>query len=194
MTWITGDGDHEGWAAAEFPDGRVSTAEAADGLIVQTPEEAVSAASLAGAAASLARADVINGRNAVGWLGLCSCGWRGPLWRRVPSASAADPARRLVYWASPTTWAKPADSTSDAIRQEWKDHLPSPAIAGVRAAAAADRKAGADLDDAVARARLDGESWAAIGDAAGMTRQAAHERWGKRQPAGPAATAQEGTG
>ena len=186
MTWITGDGDHEGWAAAEFPDGRVSTAEAADGLIVQTPDEAVSAASLAGA-------EVVNGRIAVGWRGLCSCGWRGPLWRRVPSASAADPARRLVYWASPTALAKPADSTSDAIRQEWKDHLPSPAIAGVRAAAAADRKAGADLDDAVARARLDGESWAAIGDAAGMSRQAAHERWGKRQLAAPATTAQEGT-
>lgn len=177
MSWTNEDGEHEGWAAAEFPDGRVSTAQAADGLIVQTPEDAVSAASLAGA-------DVVNGRSAVGWRGLCSCGWRGPLHRRVPAASAADPARRLVYWASPTAWAEPAGSTSDAIHQEWKAHLPSPTIVGVKAAAAAARKADDALDEAVLRARLDGATWAAIGDAAGMTRQSANERWKRLQGLG----------
>ena len=56
-------------------------------------------------------------------------------------------------------------------RDEWKAHLPSPALVEVKAAAAAARKA----DDA-----LDGATWEAIGDAAGMTRQAAHGRWASR--------------
>ncbi len=34
------------------------------------------------------------------------------------------------------------------------------------------------LDDAVAAARAAGATWGLIGEAAGMTRQAAHERWG----------------
>ena len=35
------------------------------------------------------------------------------------------------------------------------------------------------MDEAVAGARLRGDSWGAIGRAAGMTRQAAHGRWAK---------------
>jgi hypothetical protein len=50
-----------------------------------------------------------------------------------------------------------------------KAHLPSPALAGAKAAAA--------LDDAVRRARLDGATWEQVGDAADMTKQAAHGRW-----------------
>jgi hypothetical protein len=36
------------------------------------------------------------------------------------------------------------------------------------------------LVDSVADARIDGYSWAQIGEAAGMTRQAAQQRYGKR--------------
>jgi hypothetical protein len=61
------------------------------------------------------------------------------------------------------------ETSRTPIREEWKAHLPSPAVADVKAAATAARKADAALDDAV---RLDGASWAAVGDAAGMTRQA----------------------
>lgn len=39
------------------------------------------------------------------------------------------------------------------------------------------------LEDAVLAARSAGATWAQIGDAAGVTRQAAHERWG-HQPRG----------
>lgn len=180
MSWITDGGDHEGWAAAEFPDGRVSTGGGAGGVSVQTPEDAVSMT-------SGTRPDVVDGRTAIGWRGMCTCGWLGPLWRRVPAEKDADPARHLVYWASPTLRADPVGDIEDAVREEWKAHLPSPAVADVKTAAAAARKADDALDDAVRRARLDGASWAAVGDAAGMTRQAAHERWSKRwQPAAAA--------
>ncbi len=45
------------------------------------------------------------------------------------------------------------------------------------------RSAQRRLEDAVLAARDAGASWAQIGDAAGMSRQAAHERWG-HQPRG----------
>ena len=180
MSWINDDGDHEGWAAAEMPDGRVSTGEGAGGISVRAPADAISPA-------SAGQAEVVNGRDAIGWRGICSCGWLGPVHRRVPARQDADPARHLVYWAVPDIWADPPPGTEDAIRVEWQAHLPAESLGDVKAAAAAARKADDALDDAVRRARQDGQSWAAIGDAAGLTRQAAWERWGKRwQPVTPA--------
>ncbi|HML52029.1 MAG TPA: hypothetical protein PKD84_11590 [Propionicimonas sp.] len=40
------------------------------------------------------------------------------------------------------------------------------------------RQAEANLDHAVVQARRAGASWASIGQAIGISRQAAHERWG----------------
>lgn len=40
-------------------------------------------------------------------------------------------------------------------------------------------QADAELRDAVAQARADGDSWAAIGAALGVTRQAAYQRFGR---------------
>jgi hypothetical protein len=172
VSWTSDDGDHEGWAVAEFPDGRVSAGGGStEGVNVRTPEDAIRLAAAKG------RADVADGRTAIGWRGVCTCGWLGPLWRRVPAETAADPARHLVYWAKPDIWAGLAGPVEDAIREEWQAHLPSPALAEVKAAAVAARKAGSALDDAVRRARQDGATWEAIGNAAGMTRQAAHGRW-----------------
>ena len=68
----------------------------------------------------------------------------------------------------------------EQIYQEWLSHLPSPSLADVRAAAGDVHKAEARLNEAVQRARAAGSSWADVGDAAGITRQSAHERWAKR--------------
>lgn len=177
MTWVSDDGRHEGWAAAEFPDGRVSTAIAGGaGVAVRTVEDAVSARVRP---PDWPTDDVIDGSTAIGWRGLCSCGWTGPLWRRTPLPPAHNPGLHTVY-ADPGQYAIPPDGTEDAIAGEWRGHLPPPELAAVTAAADAARKAAADLDDAVRRAHASGASWAAIGAAAGMSRQAANERWGKR--------------
>jgi hypothetical protein len=77
---------------------------------------------------------------------------------------------------------------------EWLTHVPSPAIAEVSAAAEAARKADADLAAAVRRAHDAGESWAAIGTAAGMSRQAANQRWGKLPLAATGDSPDETTG
>lgn len=164
--------EHNGRAAAVFPDGRVSVGAAAGGTLVRTLEEVVSG--------SWAPMDTIDGRTAVGWRWVCSCGQAGPVWWRAPTSADHDPARHQVHAPGAGVHADPPDDLEEAIGAEWRAHLPSPAIAVVSAAAEAARKAGADLDDAVRLARDAGESWAAIGDAAGMTRQAANERWGKR--------------
>lgn len=53
------------------------------------------------------------------------------------------------------------------------------AVVSVEEAAAAHGEASEQLDQAVARARDYGASWADIGRAVGITRQSAHERWGE---------------
>jgi hypothetical protein len=181
VTWVSDDGRHEGWAAAEFPDGRVSTAVVGGaGVAVRTIEEAASAGPRTRPPAA-----VIDGGTAIGWRGLCTCGWTGPLWRRTPLPPAHSPALHTVY-ADPGRYASPPDGTEAAIGEEWRGHLPPPELVAVAAAAGAARTAAADLDDAVRRAHASGASWAAIGAAAGMSRQAANERWGKHRL--PAAT------
>ncbi|MGO4591029.1 hypothetical protein [Paenarthrobacter sp. 2TAF44] len=66
----------------------------------------------------------------------------------------------------------------DAVQEEWLAHIaPSEAILGVEAAAKEHRQAGHRLDKTVAASNAAGASWADIGRAAGISRQAAHERW-----------------
>lgn len=58
------------------------------------------------------------------------------------------------------------------------------ALAAVLGAATEVRSATQRLEDAVLAARAAGASWAQIGEASGMSRQAAHERWGHQPRAG----------
>lgn len=57
------------------------------------------------------------------------------------------------------------------------------ALEALERSSAGVRAAQLRLEDAVLAARAAGASWAQIGDAAGVSRQAAHERWG-HQPRG----------
>ena len=69
------------------------------------------------------------------------------------------------------------------VGAEWLTHVaPDEALDAVRQASAALRSADQQLERAVVSARLAGASWAALGEAAGMTRQSAHERWAGRVP------------
>lgn len=64
-----------------------------------------------------------------------------------------------------------------------REHVDGPdALAAIERARQVVTAAERDLDAAVATARSAGQSWEAIGRAAGMTRQSAHGRWA--QPAG----------
>jgi hypothetical protein len=176
MGWQTDDGKHEGWDAAEFPDGRFSVGSADGGAMVRFIGPDLDADKVL--ANDLGRG-VLDGRTAIGWRGLCECGWRGPLWRKVTDPGQQDLAAHKVHdpATSGTGWAP--DGIEDAIWQEWSGHLPPQSLADVREAAETLRRTQARLDEAVQRARGDSRSWADIGDAAGVTRQSAHERWSK---------------
>lgn len=78
-------------------------------------------------------------------------------------------------------WSEDAfapEGVEAAVHEEWAAHAQVYAVvAGVSDAAAQSRAAAARLDAAVAQARQAGASWETIGRGAGITRQAAHERW-----------------
>jgi hypothetical protein len=171
LGYVSEDGRHEGWEAAEFPDGWLSVGAEPGGVLAVAP-------------ASIARGsdtpvNVVDGHTAIGWRGVCTCGWLGPLFRRVPEPGQHDVARHQVH-AAPGPGAIVPAELEDAIHAEWKAHLPHETLAGITAAAEDARKADARLDDAVAAARAAGQTWEAIGRAAGMTRQSANERWRAR--------------
>ena len=65
MTASTRDG-----GAAEFPDGRFSVGSEVGGVLVRF---------LGPTRAPDAGTGVADGRTAIGWRGVCTCGWQGPL-------------------------------------------------------------------------------------------------------------------
>lgn len=167
MGWQDDEGRREGWPAAVWADGRLSTGSTAGGALVAGPD-------LDGAQG------VADGREAIGWRGVCECGWRGPLWRKAVGPDQADPATRRVYDSEPSRWGDPPPGVEDAIWAEWNGHLPPRSLAAVRAAALSFRQAENWLGQAIAKARAEGAGWDHIAVAAGITGQAAQQRWGRR--------------
>ncbi|MCO6011555.1 hypothetical protein NE236_42050 [Actinoallomurus purpureus] len=173
MSWQTDDGKHEMWIAAEFPGGWFSVGSTADGAMVERPGPD-------GRFHTAGDAGVLDGRQAIGWRGVCECGWRGSLWQRVDDPAAHDPAEYRIYDPDPSRHGDAPQEVEDAVWREWKDQdLEPETIADVRRAADDVRAAQARLDAAVRAARRDGRSWADIGTAAGISRQSAHERWAR---------------
>jgi hypothetical protein len=175
MGWVSNDNEHEGWAAAVAPDGRLSASSSGEGMLVQGITRRYQPDKM------LPDHEVVPDREIIGWRGACDCGWRGELWERVTSPAAADFSRRRDY-LSPDDFAHASNEVEDAIHDEWKAHLaPLEAVAGVEAAAREYNQAGQRLDKTVAAAKAAGASWTDIGRAVGISRQSAHERWADRQ-------------
>jgi len=170
MGWQTDDGEHEGWDSVEFPGDRFSVGGQTGAVLVRHfPPRPGPLPDREG------EPEVIQGRQGIGWRGLCECGWRGPLWERADSPGEHDFAARRIW--SDDQYAP--EGVADAIWEEWRAHLEPETLTAVREAATDVRAAQARLDAAVHEARRDIRSWADIGQAAGITRQAAHERWAK---------------
>ena len=110
MSYQTDDGLHEGWEAAEFPDGRFSVGPGDGGC-------------RSGFSADLdtdAEPGVLDGRTAVGWRGVCTCGWRGQLWERVTDPVRHNPIARKVFDPVPSVYADVPAHVDDAIYREWR--------------------------------------------------------------------------
>jgi len=123
--------------------------------------------------------EIVPDDEVTGWRALCSCGWEGPLWRRVTARAAASLLRRQAFVPFLGV-ASPSVDVEAAIRAEWTSHAdPAGAIVELEAAAEASEHAQERLNRKVVQARAAGVSWAKIGVATRMTRQSAHERWGR---------------
>ncbi|HEY3006052.1 MAG TPA: hypothetical protein VGJ44_27135 [Kribbellaceae bacterium] len=196
MGWLSDDlCRHEGYLAMEFADGVRAGGSSAAGAIVMQYD----------AKGNYTGQDEIRPYDAVvGWRLVCDCipasvsndqlaqdgffgrrqEWIGPLWERVSSKAEEDVAARRIY-ADPDVGVgihvDDRDDVETAARAAWRSlHVDADlTIAAVGSAAHAAAVARRDLDQAVEAARAAGASWADIGQAAGMSRQSAHERWGR---------------
>lgn len=180
MHWVNDNNpEHKGWAAPVVPDGRIGVGPVggpAGGVMV------VDADTLATTmAADIQTADldppVVDGRTAIGWRAVCECGWRGEQWQRVNTREQGHAGPRRVYAPDTDRYGTAPAWLSETLRNEWQAHLQPAALRVIKEIASAVAAAQTRLDTAVAAARADGHSWAAIGTAAGITRQSAHERW-----------------
>lgn len=172
MGWTSNDYDHEGWVAFVAPDGRLSGSSTGAGVLFHGITGEYPPAGELDPDQEIVLDDLI-----MSWRGACTCGWQGELWHRVDSPAEADIATRKEYVPLGDA-ADVSGEVEDAIQQEWHVHIaPFEAILGVEAAAREHRQAAHRLDKTVSAAKAAGASWADIGRAAGISRQAAHERW-----------------
>ncbi|WP_280245467.1 hypothetical protein [Nocardia abscessus] len=119
-----------------------------------------------------------------GWRPICNdlnhnsreC-WRGELWTRATDPTDHDPSQRRIYVETLLLFGS---DDEDLIMREWEAHIaPTRGTADVEYAAKEVSAAQRRLAEAVRSAREQGASWEAIGKAAGMSRQSAHERWAR---------------
>ncbi|MET3370656.1 UNVERIFIED_CONTAM: hypothetical protein ABIE34_003933 [Jeotgalibacillus campisalis] len=172
MGWTSNDYQHEGYVAEIAPDGRLSGSSTSAGILFHGITGHYQPAGESDPNDEIVPHDLI-----MSWRGACTCGWQGELWQRVLTPEEADIATRKEYVPLGDA-AYVSMEVEDAVQDEWMIHIaPSEAILGVEAAAKEHRQAGHRLDKTVAAAKAAGASWTDIGRAAGISRQAAHERW-----------------
>jgi len=176
VTWSTEDGKHECWVAARFADGAFSAGRSGQGFQIGCAGDGIAEQWVI---AEEWRADA----DAVGWTGVCTCGWRSQPWTRVHAPADEDLAARRAFGDYlPGDGRVLFDSdhrgVEDAVHAEWKRHIEPDLLLGEIAELTERRR---DLDErlaaAVGKARQAKATWEDIGRAAGMTRQSAHERW-----------------
>jgi hypothetical protein len=120
---------------------------------------------------------------ATAYRAMCSCGWVGPEDRppaaegRMMATSDWHAHMKPVFASVPPDWMlNRSEGLRDAIA-ELKDRWPLQSLAVL---ASVDRWHRTLLDETVVAAREKGASWLEIGNALGITKQSAHERFKKK--------------
>lgn len=182
MSRMTDDGAHEGYIAHVFADGMSGSGSSNGGPTVTHRAD--------GTRIPYEDRQSRSWDEVIGFQAVCDghrgrpC-WRGPVWARVatPMEGLDDTAYldpfgdRRVH--APNRFGL-SESAEDLLMQAWDEHIaPFRGCYAVEVAAEAVAEAQQELTAAVRAAREQGASWEAIGQAAGMTRQSAHERWAK---------------
>jgi len=199
MGWLEESGRHEGYVKVVYADGRLGGGmSTASGVSVDGPD-GLAARGLDGEYELRPPAAVVGWRVAcdhvpaqvadedLGRSSVRTEQWLSPIvWHRVYSPAEENLHDRRVYAALDD--ADSVDLMDRADRDErleqllvdeWRAHIePEDHARSIRAALDGVTKAKQLLDLEVAAAHAAGMSWADIGRVAGMTRQAARDRWG----------------
>lgn len=186
MGWIVDNGTeeasrHEGYAAflvvAPWGEQVTSGSTAAGGVVV--PRLTADAAVRRAFAGQDDEPDeVVPWSEVAGWQAVCECGWRGPTWA-IDDVTLS----RTENFDSDGALLSDGETVEDAALAAWREHIrprweKSERIGAIVAAANRYWQARHELDQVVYAGRDEPAlSWADIGQAAGMTRQSAHERW-----------------
>jgi hypothetical protein len=171
MSWDLDGGGHEGWAAPVLGDGREAHGSSghgqfARGITGKYPVDPY-----------MPEVEIVPDNHVVGWRGVCECGWRGQTWTRVFDKELEDLGLLRSFVAS-GDYADASGAVEEAIHGEWENHVsPLLALREIKLARQASLVAEQKLTAAVLAARRVQATWADIGSAAGMSRQAAHQRW-----------------
>jgi hypothetical protein len=161
MHWEAIDGRHGGAVVALLADGWPT---------LPLTEQAVMVQRLEGLA-------LVDHDDVHGWRATCTCFWQGEPWTRLHEPGRTDLVRRQASVLSGSP-CDPPMAVLQALHAEWRAHAEREvALTELQAARRAEAAVEQRLVNAAAAARAAGLSWADIGRATGMSRQAAHERW-----------------
>lgn len=187
MGWTTEDGLHEGYLVPQFVDGQRAVGVTGGGI----PDDQVVSGPEAQAADGSWSYPTRPAGEVTGWVVCCDCRtsesfryttWVGPVFTRVPSKTLEDPKALRVYATDEdVVFVSDREDVHEVAYDLWRSEhaFGADALGEVEAAARAAAAAKERLDAAVAIARASGETWEAIGRAAGMAKQSAQGRWGQ---------------
>lgn len=179
MSWMTDDGEHEGWVARILDDGRQAHGATSRRRDDGSTEMLELVAAVGKSVGDPKGEERVSSDRVVSWVPECTCGWRGTIWERVTELHLADDATQRGWRPLGEVGDEP-QHVEEFAHAEWRRHLqPLDAATEVSRAAKAVAEHQQRLEAAVLEARRLGLSWEKIGAAAGITRQAAHERWGR---------------
>lgn len=182
MGWIHDDGRHEMHLAPAFADGSLSSgSNAAGARIMNAPD---------GSPLVAEQWHTRPDEEVTGWVVCCthysdsgysSTTERLATWERVATPEDEQPEAGRFYAADEAIDLDARADVEELMLKVWHSHLePVNARTAIAEAAQVVTRATRALDQAVETGRTAGLTWAEIGQAAGIARQSAHERWGRR--------------
>lgn len=177
MGWLNNDdGTHEGFLAVEFADGHRASTGNRLGPVVTLFDDL---------GTMLGRQQRRDG-DVIGWRVCCECwpgqSWVGPMFAKVEHAAEQDlDAGRIHLPAGESPMVVPnREDVRQAAIAAWRaGHIAATStLTVIRDARAQMAAAQSRMDDAAALARLTGNSWHEISQAAGVDAEEAERRWG----------------
>lgn len=166
MGWlIDGVDGHEGYVTNVLRDGRTSGSTTGGGVVMWDVTSADEAQGWVRRLSNGGVEVVVPWGEVTAWRVICECGWEGS---SRPVTDGADGPRYCP------------EDVEEQLAREWDAHVrPLLGLGAIARMTEQVSELEQQIDAAVDGARAQGVSWAAIGEAAGLTRQGAQQRWAR---------------